>query len=239
MKILAIETATRCQGVAILEETKILAERVHGECASHTRLLLPTIDELLQSLQLTLRNMDGLAVSMGPGSFTGLRVGLSTAMAMRLATGLPIVGVSTLEALSWNVRGIKGRICPIIRSRVGEVYWAQFEWCGDELHRLAQDLVGSLEQCAGSITDPVMVLGDGWEVNKTGLTTLLGSRAIAVDQEKQQPSAASVARASEQQFRVKNFLPVGASPTYVLPSQAEVQWNQRNEPAVKNASTSR
>ncbi len=238
MKILAMETATRCQSVALLEDAEVLAERVHEDCASHARMLLPTIDELLHSLHLTLSDLDGLAVSMGPGSFTGLRVGLSTAMAMRLAADLPLVGVSTLEALAWNVRGIEGRICPMIRSRVEEVYWAQFEWSGEELNRLIQDQVGSLKQCADSITEPISVLGEGWEVNKVALRDLLCQKANTVNPCSWQASAVSVARASKQQFHARNFLPIGASPMYIHPSQAEVQWKERNAAAIENTTTS-
>ena len=238
MKILAIETATRCQSVALLEDLEVLAERVQEDCSSHTRMLLPTIDELLRSLRLKLSNLDGLAVSMGPGSFTGLRVGLGTAMAMRLATGIPIVGVSTLEALTWNVRGVKGRICPMIRSRVGEVYWAQFEWWGEKLNRLSEDQVGSLEQCADGITETVSVLGDGWDTNKAALRDLLGSKANSVDPQQWRASAESVARASQQYFHAGNFLPIGVSPMYVHPSQAEVQWNERPAPGIENLASS-
>ena len=120
MKLLAVETATRCQSVAIVEDHQVLAEESHPECASHASVLIPTIDRLLQSLGLSVPKLDGLAVSVGPGSFTGLRVGLSTMMGFRLATQLPLVTVPTLEAMAWNVKGEGRPVCPILKASRGE-----------------------------------------------------------------------------------------------------------------------
>ncbi len=128
MKILAVETATRCQSVAIVDDFQVLAQETHSDCASHASVLVPSIDRLLQSLTLSLKQLDGLAVSLGPGSFTGLRVGLSTMVGFRLATRLPLVTVSTLEAMAWNVKDESRQICPILKASRGEVYWALFRW---------------------------------------------------------------------------------------------------------------
>ncbi|MBH0193311.1 MAG: tRNA (adenosine(37)-N6)-threonylcarbamoyltransferase complex dimerization subunit type 1 TsaB, partial [Nitrospira sp.] len=126
MKILAIETATTWQSVAILEESRVLARQDQDASGAHGTLLLPAIERLLMETQLRLNDLDGLACSAGPGSFTGIRVGLATCLGLRAATGLPLVLVPTLEAMAWGVTSSVLPICPIVTSRRGELYWAIF-----------------------------------------------------------------------------------------------------------------
>ena len=230
MKILAVETSTRCQSVAIMDGTSVLAEQRCEDCSSHTRQLLPAIDALLKSSGFRLKSLDGLAVSLGPGSFTGLRVGLSTMMALRLAKGLPLVGVPTLEALAWNVPEAVGRICPTLKSRVGEVYWAQFEWVGGALTRLCSDQVGTMEECLESLTEQVWGLGDGWDANQSIVEDQLGKTVKLVTSGKRMPSAVSVGLASQKYFLAGDLLPIGASPRYVQLSRAEGQWKGQQVP---------
>src|SRR5215831_11130885 len=104
MKVLAVETATSWQSVAVLDDSRVLARYDQDAAGSHAKLLLPTIDRLLHETSLTLKQLDGLAVSIGPGSFTGLRVGLATLLGFRTITGLPMAIVPTLEGLAWNLR---------------------------------------------------------------------------------------------------------------------------------------
>src|SRR5262245_52075822 len=99
---------------------------------SHARTLLPLIDAALAAAGVGLRQLDLLAVSIGPGSFTGLRIGLSVAKGLALATGLPVVGVPTLEAYALHVGPRPGLICPVLDARKGEVYGAVFRWQGGE-----------------------------------------------------------------------------------------------------------
>src|SRR5690242_7052400 len=105
MKILAIETATAWQCVALLDGERVVGRRDQDAAGSHARLLLPAIDRLLSEAGLRPAQLDGLVVSIGPGSFTGLRVGLATALGIRTIAGLPLVAVPTLEGMAWNQRG--------------------------------------------------------------------------------------------------------------------------------------
>ena len=104
MLILAVETATSHQSVAVLKDDTVVGTRNRDAQGSHTRWLIPSIQDLLSSLRLELNQMAGLALSIGPGSFTGLRAGLATMLGFRLALELPLVTVSTLEAMAWNFR---------------------------------------------------------------------------------------------------------------------------------------
>ncbi|MDT7041370.1 tRNA (adenosine(37)-N6)-threonylcarbamoyltransferase complex dimerization subunit type 1 TsaB [Candidatus Nitronereus thalassa] len=227
MKILAVETATRCHSVAIVDDHQVLAEETQRDCASHASVLVPTIDRLLQTLGLSLAQLDGLAVSLGPGSFTGLRVGLSTMMGFRLATQLPLVTVPTLEAMAWNVKGEPRPICPILKASRGEVYWAMFQWQGDNLMRVSDDCHGPLIQLVESIEHFTVLFGEGWEFHASELKELLGEKAIPGPDKAMHPSAISVAFSSLSSFHLRQYAGEHLSPRYIQRAEAEVQWEAK------------
>jgi tRNA threonylcarbamoyladenosine biosynthesis protein TsaB len=163
MLLLAVETATRRQSVALLDGETSLARADEDAEGSHAKKLLPAIDRVLAGRRVSLQDLGGLAVSIGPGSFTGLRVGLATMLAFRTVTGLPLAAVPTLEAMAWNVRGAGQPVCPMIKGRAGELYWALFRWQGGVLERLEEDRVGDPLTTARSLHEPTIALGDGWE----------------------------------------------------------------------------
>lgn len=163
MLLLAVETASPRQSVALLKGETVLARSDEEARGSHARKLLPAIDRLLAGQHLGLRDLEGLAVSIGPGSFTGLRVGLATLLAFRSVTGVPLAAVPTLEGMAWNVRGENGVICPMLKARTGELYWGLFRWQAGVLERLAEDRVGSPRLAAESLHGPTLAVGDGWD----------------------------------------------------------------------------
>ena len=126
MKVLAVETATSWQSVAILDDDRVLARCDQDAAGSHARLLLPAVDRLFSQTGLVPAKLDGLVVSIGPGSFTGLRVGLSTVLGFRTITRVPLAVVPTLEGMAWSLRASNERLCPVLNSRRGELYWALF-----------------------------------------------------------------------------------------------------------------
>ena len=105
MKVLAVETATSWQSVAILDDSRVLARYDQDAAGSHAKLLLPTIDRLLRETGVALKQLDGLAVSIGPGSFTGLRVGLATLLGFRTISRLPLAVRPTLEGMGLSLQG--------------------------------------------------------------------------------------------------------------------------------------
>ena len=229
MKILAVETATCCHSVAIVDEQQVLAEETLPDCVSHASALVPTIDRLLQSLTLSLSQCTGLAVSVGPGSFTGLRVGLSTMMGFRLATQLPLVTIPTLEGMAWNMRGKEEErpICPILKASRGAVYWALFRWQGHRLVRLTEDCHGPLSQLRDSIEHPTILFGEGWLARLSDLKDMLGKKAIPGPDEIMQPSAPSVAFASLSSFLARQYAGSHLSPRYIQRAEADVQWEAK------------
>lgn len=231
MKLLAVDTATALQSVAILDGALVLARSDQDSKGSHARWLVATIDRLMGATGLSLRSLDGLAVSIGPGSFTGLRVGLATMMGLRMATGLPLAAVPTLEALAWNHRVAGRRIYPMLKARLGEVYWAEYEWTGQgSLRSLTAEQVGSLAAVAERLRGPAVMLGEGWQAHRDELQRLLAGRAGQFAEgppEAMAASAVSVGLAGMDKLSRGEAAPQGLSPRYVQRAEAEVAWERR------------
>ena len=231
MRILAVETATSWQSVAIVDGDVVVARADEAAAGSHARLLVPAIDRLLTSCGMALTDMAGLAVSIGPGSFTGLRVGLATMMGFRAVTGLPLAAVPTLEAMAWNLRGAGPRLCPMLRARTGEVYWAQYEWLPDgSIKQVQEEQVGTLDVMARSVQVPTLMFGEGWALHKKELRRLLDRHAREtgeVPPEAMRPSAVSVGRAGAERIRQGHVAGPGLAPRYVQRPDAEVMWERR------------
>ncbi|MBM3285209.1 MAG: tRNA (adenosine(37)-N6)-threonylcarbamoyltransferase complex dimerization subunit type 1 TsaB [Candidatus Aminicenantes bacterium] len=129
MLLLALDTTTASGSVALLENARLLAEINAVSASSHSARLLRSVDELLRLNSVSIKDVEGLAVAAGPGSFTGIRIGLSTAKALALASGRPVASVSTLEALAFKLRDSQARlVCPILDAKKGEVFAALFEF---------------------------------------------------------------------------------------------------------------
>lgn len=231
MRILAVETATSWQSVAIVEGDAVVARSDEDAAGSHAKRLVPAIDRLLTSCGMVLTDMEGLAVSIGPGSFTGLRVGLATMMGFRLVTGLPLAAVPTLEAMAWNLRGAKLPLFPMLRARTGEVYWAQYQWLpGGVLKQMREEQVGTLEVLAQSLQGPALMFGEGWELHKLDFRRLFDRRLCDLGEapfEAMRPSAVSVGRAGTERLRRGEAAGQGLSPRYVQRTEAEAVWERR------------
>ena len=227
MKILAVETATSCQSVAVLDGTRVLARSDEDAAGAHARWLIPTIDRLLRACGLTLSGLEGLAVSIGPGSFTGLRVGLATMMGLRAATGLPLAAVPTLEGMAWNVPRADRPLCPILKARTGEVYWGLYRWTGaGTLQVLEAERVGPLEALVQSLAGWTLVLGEGWAIHRDELRRRLGRRASEVreaPEEAMAASAVSVGLAGLERLTRGEVAGQGLSPRYVQRAEAELK----------------
>ncbi len=231
MRVLAVETATGNLSVAVLDQETVLARGDEEATGAHTRLLIPAIDRVLAACGLTLAELDGLAVSIGPGSFTGLRVGLATMIGFRAVTGLPLAAVPTLEGLAWNLRGAGEVLCPLVTARAGEVYWACYRWVGDEtLQRLSEERVGSVEQVVASTGDGTMFFGDGCEATRAGLRAgveAAGRRWVEAPASASSTSAVSIALAAQRLLVRGETAPMGIAPRYVQRAEAEVKWEAR------------
>ena len=139
MRILGIDTSTPIGSVALIDNDNIVAEHTLNIVQAHSSRLMPAIDTVLKWGEITPHDLDGCAVGIGPGSFTGVRIGVATVKSLCYAVDKPIVGVSTLEAIAYNLRWTEGLICPILDARRSEIYGAIFHG-GTEWQRITDDL---------------------------------------------------------------------------------------------------
>jgi tRNA threonylcarbamoyladenosine biosynthesis protein TsaB len=174
-----------------------------------------------------LSDLDGLALSIGPGSFTGLRVGLATLLGFRSVTGLPVAAVPTLQALAYNAKKSTIPICPILKCRQGEVYWAQYERTGTgELKPLLEERVGPPAEVSGTLRKPTVVLGPGWQLYEDHIATAMDRRQNHFQPallEWMRPSAVTVGLMGMMHLKKGEVLEIGQAPRYVQRAEAELK----------------
>ena len=168
MNILAVDTAGKTAAVAVLRDDVLLYEAQCNNGLTHSETLLPMIDHIMTSAQMTLADIDVIACVTGPGSFTGVRIGVSTAKGIADAKNIPCVGVSSLASAAWNVAPLTDRlICPVMDARRGQLYNALFDYTGGALHRLTPDRAISMEDLKKeliSLGKSVLLVGDGTQI---------------------------------------------------------------------------
>lgn len=230
MRLLAIETATPAQSVALVEGDRLLAELFYEAKGNRGGVLLPTVDRVLKKAGLTARDLEAVAVSIGPGSFTGLRVGLATAKGLALGAGARLVGVPTLEVLAEGYALAEGTICALLDAHRGEVYMAVFRRTGDTLERLCPDAVLAPEAAASvlaQVAGPVHVIGSGAARYRERLQSALGERAHVTEEGlRAVPTAAVVARLGGRRLGGGNQPDAEVVPLYLRRAEAEVNWEK-------------
>ncbi|MDF2522860.1 MAG: tsaB [Clostridiales bacterium] len=197
MKILAVDTSASVATVAITDDTKLLGEFSINNKKTHSQKLLPMIKELMSGLELKPSEIDVYAASSGPGSFTGLRIGVTTIKAMAFAAQKPVVSVPTLDALAYNIPKTQSLICPIMDARNNQVYTALYTWDGSAQVKLTEYLglpVAELIQQISGKNQNVIFLGDGVDIHKELLQLELKGKCEFAPEKLKLQSAASVAQ---------------------------------------------
>jgi tRNA threonylcarbamoyladenosine biosynthesis protein TsaB len=220
MIFLALEAATSRQSMALYSDQELLGFLECDSSRSLTTQIIPTIHQLLGLASLNVAALEGLAVSIGPGTFTGLRVGLATMTAFRLALDIPLVGVSTLEGLAWNLPSSDLPILSTVAIREEMVYWGIFRWQEDQVVAMETDQIGKLVDVCAGLSEPTIVLGDGWIRNQECLRYHNDS-VVEGPSEAIWPSAKGVGRAGRVLLKKGQFLPEGCTPRYIQPTYAE------------------
>ncbi|OQX64307.1 MAG: tRNA (adenosine(37)-N6)-threonylcarbamoyltransferase complex dimerization subunit type 1 TsaB [Desulfococcus sp. 4484_241] len=164
MKLLAVDTATNCCGVAIADDDEIVASVTLVSGLTHSRRLLSVIHDIMDKTGLTVADMDGFAVTLGPGSFTGLRIGISTVKGLAVALRKPVAGVSTLEAIAWQFHTSSMLICALIDARKGEVYTSRYRFKNGKPEIVLPECVLPPEQAIAGIKEPCIFAGPGVDV---------------------------------------------------------------------------
>jgi len=230
MYSLGIDTSTKTCSVALLKDHSLIIEITLSDNLSHSRKFLSLINYALDKARIKISEIDCFAVSTGPGSFTGLRIGIGTLKGLCLATGKPIVGVSTLEALSYSIPYNSALICPILDARKNEVYTSLFRYQDKRLVRLIDDMVISPEELLPKIKEKVIFLGDGVEVYKDIILEKLDDLAIFLPRFFNQPRGTNVAEIGMIKLNRGETLNLhDLKPTYIRRSEAEIKWKERHK----------
>lgn len=219
--ILAADTSTSFCTVALWRDGALLAESTLAEERLHSERLLAMIDDLLRSVRLELREIDVLAITTGPGSFTGLRVGVSAFKGLALGAGKPLVGVSTLDAMARIAPLTDGVLCPLIDARMDEVYGARYRVVGGTREKLCADTVGPVEMLLEKTDGPVYCLGDG-AIRYRDRILATGCPVYFAPPESAFPRAAAVAAEAAVLLELGTETNPGLiEPVYLRKSQAE------------------
>src|SRR5262249_25959622 len=191
MRVLALETSTLAGGAALVEDGRIVGQTMLDIALTHSERLMAMVDRLLQDCRWAITELDGLALSIGPGSFTGLRVGAATVQGLSLALQLPVAPVPTLDALAANLPFAEHAVCPLLDARKGEVYLALYRAGRRGMERESDYLALPPAAAAEMLTPPVIVLGDGVAACRPHLARLRDGVLVAPPAQSM-PSAAVV-----------------------------------------------
>jgi len=233
MITLALETSTAAGSVALADENGTLAESVEPEGLTHSKTMIPAVQRLLNQAGLSVEDLDLIAVTVGPGSFTGLRIGLSAAKGLAWAAGKPLVGVPSLDTLAQNLPPGSHQFCPMIDARKGEVYAALYKHDPDKIARRLTDFEAfKPKRLAALIREKTVFFGDGARTWGEVLSDALGPLYLRASQDLDFPRASITARLGMSLFRQgAESNPALILPVYVRPSEAELSLAARSKKA--------
>ena len=230
MKILALESSAKAASCAVLADGELLASAWQAAGLTHSRTLLPMVEGMLKNSELTMEAMDAVAVAAGPGSFTGLRIGIAAVKGLAWAAEKPCIPVSTLEAMAWPLAHLEGSIVCAMDARRQQIYNAVFRAKGGVLERLRSDRAVSLEEAAAGLAGldgPMTIVGDGAQMCFEFFTARgIDCRLAPVHLRLQ--SAAGVALAAWRR-RTETVSAQELMPVYLRLSQAERERLARGE----------
>jgi tRNA threonylcarbamoyladenosine biosynthesis protein TsaB len=219
-----VDTSTSVVGIAIVEDDQLIVEYTLNLHEMHSAKLLSSINDAMNRAEMKIFDIDGFAVSIGPGSFTGLRVGIATVKGLSYATQKPMLAVPTLEALAHTLRYSDRLICPLLDARKNEVYGAIYSG-GGKIERKSDYLCVKIEQIINMIDQLTIFLGEGAHRYKAEIISGLGDKAIIADQLMSLPRGANVAILGLEKLR-RNEVEDAFSlkPLYVRKPEAEVKF---------------
>jgi tRNA threonylcarbamoyladenosine biosynthesis protein TsaB len=223
MRILAVDTATTSCSVAIVDQTSLLLEFTLEREETHSKHLMDMIKAGLRMSGLNFYDLDGFAVTRGPGSFTGLRIGISTIKGLAAASEKPIVGVSSLEALALQVSYSRDLICPILDARKGEVYFSRYRFISGHLKKQIKERVATPDKAVDDLNESCLFVGNGALLYKEMILESMGEFASFAPMTQNTIRASTIAYLSMAKFEnndtddIEKILPY-----YIRKSDAEL-----------------
>ena len=223
MKILAVDTSSKICSVCIMEDSQVLLEKHTNDEKTHSQNLMPLIDELFKETGLTLDSIDMLACSQGPGSFTGIRIGLATIKAFADAKNIPVVGVTSLESLAYNITDT-GLIVSLIDAKNDNVYYSLFSNDGTTYNQIGEFKSDSIQNILDSLfiyDDKLIFVGDGSEVHHDKIKSLI-KICVFADPAQYIQTSISIAKSAYNKFQKGVYGDSNSLlPIYLKKSQAE------------------
>ena len=232
MLTLAFDSTAKIASCAVCNGEQVLAEYNINNGLTQSELLLPMAKNILSALHLSIDDIELLATSVGPGSFTGVRIGTAIIKGLAFGKNIPCVAVSTLDALAENLRGTRGIILACMDARRAQVYNAVYSSYGENLEKLCPDRAISISELADEVkkyNEPIYVVGDGYETTRKGLIEA-GLKPECTPQALILESAASVAKIAYRKFlNGEAVTDLEIAPTYLRMPQAERERLERLE----------
>src|SRR5690554_2582664 len=167
MKVLAIDSSGLVASVALVTEDELIAEYTINYRKTHSQTLLPMLDEIVKMTNIDLTELDAIAISKGPGSFTGLRIGAATVKGLAMVLDIPVIPVATVDGLAYNLYQTNSIICPLMDARKNQVYTGLYKWVDNEFKVLLEQKTLDIEEISKEINkteEEVTFLGDGVKV---------------------------------------------------------------------------
>ncbi len=231
MKILAVDTSSPVAAVAVMDDRELLGEYFLNHKKTHSQKLVPMMEEILRSLELRPSDMDVFAAASGPGSFTGLRIGITTVKAMAYAAKKPVVSIPTLDALACNIPLTEALVCPIMDARNNQVYTALYRNDGGIQSNITEYMgipVSQLVQIINSAGGSVIFTGDGVLIHREYLKKELGEKCSFAPRSHLLNRASSVAQlAMTRAMSGKLESCMDMAPFYLRKSQAEREMEKK------------
>ncbi|KNY27141.1 tRNA (adenosine(37)-N6)-threonylcarbamoyltransferase complex dimerization subunit type 1 TsaB [Pseudobacteroides cellulosolvens] len=231
MKVLAVDTSSTVAAVAIIDDEVLLGEYFINNRKTHSQKLMPMIKELMDSLGLTPEDIDIYAASVGPGSFTGLRIGVTSIKAMAYALEKPVISVPTLDALAYNAQDRSAVICPIMDARNNQVYTALYRFVDKGISKESEYMALPIEELMHMFVNTgnkVCFVGDGVDRHREYLHNELGEKCSFAPHNlilNKASSVAQLALTAAKAGKLEN--PVDMVPFYLRKSQAEQEYDRR------------
>jgi tRNA threonylcarbamoyladenosine biosynthesis protein TsaB len=225
MKILAVDTATKSCSVAIIDKNNLLAEMTMVREQTHSKHLIEMVNRIISVSGLTVLKLDGFAVTKGPGTFTGLRIGMSSIKGLAKASGKPVVGVSSLDALAMQVSLSQHLICPLLDARKGEVYFSRYKYQDGYLKKKIEEQVFPPEKAVHGLDEPCLFVGNGSLLYQHVILDKLGDSAYFAPSFQNTIRASTIAYMSIERFENKDYDDVELlAPQYIRKSDAELSF---------------
>jgi len=227
LTVLALDTSSKVVSIAIVSSESLMAEHFtevkEGSCSE---ILMPLIDRVIKGSGLTVGDIDGFGVGCGPGSFTGLRIGIGTIKGLAFACRRPVVGISSMDAISMNVPYTERPICSMIDARMGEVYAAIYRFDNGKTIKRVTDIMAVHPQILiDKIKEDTLFLGSGAILYSAIIEEALESRAEFLAEELSFPRASVIGRLAQKEIFMGHGMEAGdILPLYIRPSQAELKW---------------